>query len=124
MAFSYDEDGNITMYQGDSGSIPFEDIPTDKNYKVFFSIYDGERNPVGDEIYLYSNNLPVITIEIPASLTDLLTVGEYDDYTDYYYGLKICDTITGSEDTLLIGNSDIGDLNTLTVYPKKTEGLT
>lgn len=124
MAFVYDDDGNITLYQGDSGSIPFEDIPTDKNYKVYFSIYDTDRNIIGDEIYLMSNNQSNITIEIPASLTDLLTVGEYDDYTEYYYGLKICDIDTGWEDTLLIGNSDIGDLNTITVYPKKTEGLT
>lgn len=124
MAFVYDDDGNITLYQGDSGAIPFEDIPTDKNYKIFFSIYNADRTIVGDEVSLFSNYQSQITIEIPASLTDLLTVGEYDESTEYYYGIKICDTETGWEDTLLIGNSDIGDLNTITVYPKKTEGLT
>lgn len=124
MAFSYDERGDIELIQGDSGEIPFEDLPTDKNYKVYFSIYDSNRDIIGSEISFYSNYEPVVRVSIPAILTDLLEVSRYSDYQEYYYGVKICDEATNWEDTLLIGDKDIGEPNIITVYPKRTEGLT
>lgn len=125
MAFIVDEKtGNITLVQGDSGTLVADGIDTDQNYKVFFSVYDEEGRIIGDEVYTYSNFSPVVTFQIPASLTDLLKVdGGIDDTATYYYGIKTCLEGTGFEDTLCIGDSDIGDLNTITVYPKKVEGI-
>lgn len=38
MAFNIDENGNITLIQGDSGSLVINGLKTDKNYTVFFAI--------------------------------------------------------------------------------------
>lgn len=35
MAFNIDENGNITLIQGDSGSLVINGLKTDKNYTVF-----------------------------------------------------------------------------------------
>ena len=51
----------------------------------------------------------------------LLTVPQNASCEIYYYGVKLCSDST-FEDTLLIGNGDIGSLNTITVFPKKVEG--
>lgn len=125
MAFLVDETtGNITLVQGDSGTLVVDGIDTDQNYKVYFSIYNDDGVIIGDEVYTYSNFSPVAHFEIPASLTDLLKVdGGIDDTATYYYGIKTCLEGTGFEDTLCIGDSDIGDLNTITVYPKKVGGI-
>lgn len=125
MAFLVDkETGNITLVQGDSGTLVVDGIDTDQNYKVFFSVYDEDGRILGDEVYTYSNFSPVVSFQIPASLTDLLKVdGGIEDTATYYYGIKTCLEATGFEDTLCIGDSDIGDLNTITVYPKKVEGI-
>lgn len=125
MAFLVDkETGNITLVQGDSGTLVVDGIDTDQNYKVFFSVYDEDGRILGDEVYIYSNFSPVVSFQIPASLTDLLKVdGGIEDTATYYYGIKTCLEATGFEDTLCIGDSDIGDLNTITVYPKKVEGI-
>ena len=123
MAFIVDDAGNITLVQGDSGMLVVQDLPTDKSYTVYFSIYNSKRNIVGEEIFVNANYSPTVKISVTASLTDLLTVSRADDTAEYYYGLKICDSDTGEEDTLMIENGDIGDLNTITVYPKKVEGL-
>lgn len=124
MAFIVDEDGSIELVQGDSGTLVVEGIDTDKNYKVFFSIYDEDGKIIGDEVYTYSNYSPVVSFQVPATLTDLLKVdGGIDDTATYYYGIKTCYEGTGFEDTLCIADGDIGDLNTITVHPKKVEGI-
>ena len=50
MAFNIDENGNITLIQGDSGSLVINGLKTDKNYTVFFAIQDSNRKPVGNEL--------------------------------------------------------------------------
>lgn len=123
MAFIVDEDsGDIILIQGDSGYITIEEINTDKNYKVYFSIYDKKRKIIGEEIMCQSNFESCIEIEIPKTLTDLLTVPKKQDSEEYYYGIKLCDEF-GFEDTALINDCSIDDLNIITVYPKRTEGL-
>lgn len=115
--------GDIELVQGDSGTLYVDGIPDDKNYKVYFSIYNSNGKILGDEVWVYSYNLPTVTFEIPSTLTDLLTVkGSIDDTAEYYYGVKVCDEESGFEDTLLIGNKDIGELNIMTVHRKTTEG--
>lgn len=121
MAFKIDENGNITMVQGDTGRLVVNGLNTDKNYTVYFAIQDEKRRPVGNEVYVQSNNQPTVVFELSSSLTDLLKVGQNDETATYYYGVKSCSP-DGFEDTLPIGGSDMGDKNTITVYPKKVEG--
>lgn len=123
MSAIIDNNGNIELVQGDSLTLYVDDIPTDENYEVYFSVYDLNGNTIGDEIMVESNYQSTIILEIPSGLTDNLVVTTGIDGTEeYYYGIKICLPSTGYEDTLCIGNSDIGDLNTITVHPKKAEG--
>lgn len=123
MAFTVDDNGNITLIQGDSGELVVNGLPTDRNYKIFFAIQDENRNPIGTEIELETNKSPSIIFSIVGSLTDLLTVKRGDDTATYYYGIKLCNQEDFFEDTLLIGDSKLGELNAITVFPKKVEGI-
>lgn len=123
MAFIVDEKGNISLVQGDSGELHIEGIPTDKDYKIYFAVQDNSRKPIGAEPFVNSDYHSSVVLSIPAVLTDLLTVKKDDESAEYYYGIKVCDEDSGYENTLVLGDGDIGDLNTITVYPKKVEGI-
>ena len=122
MAFMIDNDGNITMIQGDTGRLVVNGLMTDQNYDVYFAIQDENRRPIGNEISVQSNSQPTVIFELSSNLTDLLKVGQEEETHEYYYGVKTC-TADGFEDTLIVGNGDMGDRNTITVYPKKVEGV-
>ena len=122
MAFMIDNDGNITMIQGDTGRLVVNGLMTDQNYDVYFAIQDENRKPIGNEISVQSNSQPTVVFELSSNLTDLLKVGQDEETHVYYYGVKTC-TTDGFEDTLIIGDGDMGDINTITVYPKKVEGV-
>lgn len=121
MAFNIDENGNITLIQGDSGSLVINGLKTDKNYTVYFAIQDINRKPVGNELHVNTNKASSIVFELTGDFTDLLTVSPNASCAVYYYGVKLCSD-NNFEDTLLIGNGDIGSINTITVFPKKVEG--
>lgn len=121
MAFEIDNNGNITLIQGDSGQLVINGLNTDKNYSVYFAIQDENRKLIGNEIMVNSNKQSSVAFILTSSLTDLLKVNQNDETATYHYGVKVCDN-TGFEDTMLIGGSQIGDINTITVYPKKVEG--
>lgn len=126
MAFEIDENGNISIIQGDSIEIPLEGIPTDQNYSIYFAMQDKERNPIGNEVIVESFNSPEVIIFVTAKLTDLLTVPTEQKKEIYYYGIKSCyiDELGKEiEDTYILGNGTISSLNTITVYPKKVEGF-
>ena len=124
MAFIIDtETGDMTLVQGDSGELFVQGLNTDKNYTVYFAFYNSKRKILGSEISVEANQSDHVILSVLASLTDLLTVPQGYETAEYYYGIKVCDSLTGYEDTVTIGNKDIGDLNTVTVYPKKVEGL-
>lgn len=114
--------GDIITRQGDSGTLVLNNIDTSRNWKVYFSVYDKNRKQMINEIFTQSNNLPTVAISISANATDPLKVNSDEEYATYYYGVKLC--ADGIEDTLIIGNGDIDSENTITVYPKKTEGDT
>ena len=122
MAFNIDENGNIALVQGDSGQLVVNGLPVDKEYTLYFGIQDLNRRPVGGEIKVDACKSSVVVFVLLSSLTDLLTVKKGEDAATYYYGIKLCAS-DGIEETMLIGNSQIGDLNTITVYPKKVEGI-
>lgn len=122
MAFIVDENGNISLIQGDSGTLVVEGINTDKNYTVYFGIQDKNRKPIGSELYVDSNNLASVVFSLTGDFTDLLSVRKNENAAVYYYGIKVCDSSSQAEETLLI-SGEIGSLNTITVYPKKVEGI-
>lgn len=123
MAFYIDDNGNLTIVQGDSGEFLVSGLPTDRNYQVYFAIQDENRNPIGSEIMVNSNYSNTVVFHLIGELTNLLTVRRGDETATYYYGVKLCDADNFLEDTLLLGNSSIGELNTITVYPRKVEGV-
>ena len=122
MAFNIDNEGNITMLQGDSGTIVVNGLNPQKNYKIYFAIQDKNRNIIGNELYVNSNKSSSVIFELTGDYTDLLTVPKNKLCEVYYYGIKQCSE-DGLEDTLLINNSEIGNINTITVFPKKVEGI-
>ncbi len=122
MAINIDNDGNITMVQGDSGTIVVCGLNTQKNYKVYFAIQDKDRKTIGKELFVNSNKLSSVVFELTGDYTDLMTVPKNKAFEIYYFGIKIC-LENGIEETVSINNSDIGNLNTITVFPKKVEGI-
>ena len=123
MAKIVEANGNIVMYQGDSIDIVVNGIPTDQNYVVYFAAQDADRNPVGSEISVESLGESAVAIKLVGNYTNLFTVDPDVKSQNYYYGIKICSVADDTEDTLLIGETKIGDKNTITVYPRKVEGI-
>ena len=108
--------------QGDSGEIILQGLNTDKNYVVYFAIYDKNRQTIGNEIYVNTNQNSSIVFTIPSQLTDLLVVPKKEKFAHYYYGIKVCYPSEGTENTICLGNKQAGEPNVITVYPKQVEG--
>lgn len=123
MAYLVDTNGNITMTQGDSIELVINGIPTDQNYKVFFAAQNEERTPIGNEIMVESYGASSVVIKLEGNYTRQFIVNEDSKSQRYYYGIKICSDTDNTEETLLLGDSVIGGLNTITVYPMKVEGI-
>ncbi len=123
MAFIVDENGDISLVQGDSGLLTITGIDTDKNYTVYFAIQDKNRKPIGNEIAVNTNNQSSVVFQLTGDFTDLMSVGKQEPFALYYYGVKVCDSSSQTENTLILGDGEIGSLNTITVYPKKVEGI-
>jgi hypothetical protein len=115
--------GNIVMYQGDSIEIVINGIPTDQNYKVYFAVQDADRNPIGSVYPVDSLGEGSVSIKLTGGYTNLFTVDPDAKSQNYYYGIKICSELDNTEDTMLIGNTKIGDKNVITVFPRKVEGM-
>ncbi len=122
MAFQIDKNGNISMFQGDSGLITIRGLNPNKNFTVYFAIQDKNRKPVGEELSVSNNNNDYVVFHLTGSYTDLLKVKKDEPCSVYYYGLKVCNEDEQREETLLVASEQIGGLNTITVYPKKVEG--
>ena len=123
MENTIDANGNIILTQGDSLEIAVSGIPTDQNYKVFFAAQNEAREPVGSEVSVDSLGQNFVVIKLVGNYTRLFTVEEDKKSQKYYYGIKLCSEIDDTEETLLIGNTKRGELNTITVYPQKVEGI-
>jgi hypothetical protein len=123
MAYIVETSGNITLYQGDSIELVINGVPTDQNYKLFFAAQNEERVPVGSEIEVDTLGQESVTIKLTGNYTNLFTVEEDKKSQKYYYGVKLCSVVDDTEDTLLLGESVIGGVNTITVYPRKVEGI-
>ena len=119
-----DNDGTISLYQGDSGEITIYGLDETTGYTVYFAVQDEKRNPVGEELQVSVSNSGTATIVLTPDYTDLLTVPKNKPYKVYYYGLKVCITSSSIEDTLFISDGTYGDLNRIIVYPRKVQGDT
>ena len=117
-----DEDGTISMYQGDSGEIVINGLDDENNYTVYFAIQDAKRNTVGEELSVSVSNSDTVTFVLTPEFTDLLTVPKNRPYQIYYYGIKLCVEEDSVEDALFIANGTYGDLNRIIVYPRKVKG--
>ena len=104
MAFKVDENADITMIQGDSGTLVIDGLNADKNYVVYFAVQDKNRNPIGSELYVNSNYSSSVIFYLTGDFTDMLTVNKNEEYATYYYGIKICNSDDNLEDTLILGN--------------------
>lgn len=113
----------MTIIQGDSVELNINGLPVDQNYKIYFAIQNEERVPIGQEIVVESNRQSTVTIKLVGNYTNLLTVADDVKSAKYYYGVKMCSETDNTEDTLLLGDSVIGGLNTITVFPRKVEGI-
>ena len=117
-----DNDGTITLYQGDSGEVVISGFDKSKNHTVYFAIQDDKRNFVGEELQVSVANSDTVTFILTHEYTDLLTVPPNKPYKIYYYGIKVCETENAIEDTLFIAGGTYGDLNRIIVYPRKVKG--
>lgn len=117
-----DETGDMFVTQGDSGQYPVGNIPSGKNLVLYLAIQNKNRKPIGSEMSVHTGGHSTASIDISKTLTDLLTVPSNKETEEYYFGIKGVDPETGYEETYVIGNKGFGDLNTITVYPKKVEG--
>lgn len=123
MAYITQADGTIIARQGDSGKVYIEGLDTDKNYTVYFGVYDEKRKTVGRDVPVQSGKQPELVLNIPAVVSNFWVVPKDDEYKDYYYGIKVCDPESKTEETLVLAGCEFDTENILRVYPKKVEGL-
>ena len=117
-----DENGTISLYQGDSGEITVNGLDENNSYTVYFAVQDAKRNPIGTEIQVSVNDSDTATFVLTPEFTELLSVPKNKPYEIYYYGIKVCISESSIEDTLFIANGTYGDLNRVIVYPRKVIG--
>lgn len=122
MSLIIDNDGTISLYQGDSGEIVVSGLDSDKSYTVFFAIQDSARNLIGQELQVGVSNSDSVTFVLTPDYTDLLAVPKNKPYEIYFYGIKACEFGTNREDTLFVADNTYGDLNRIIVYPRKVIG--
>jgi hypothetical protein len=123
MGYEIDDKGNIKLRQGDSMELVIDGIPTDQNYKVFFAAQNEERVPIGNELEFDSLGQSFVVIKLLGNYTNQFTVDEDKKTQKYYYGVKICSETDQTEQTLALGDNSMDNLNTITVYPRKVEGI-
>lgn len=123
MSLIIDNDGTISLYQGDSGELVISGLDNNKNYTVYFAIQDSDRNIVGEELQVAVTNSDTVTFILTPEYTDLLTVPKNKPYEIYFYGIKACEIEKNIENTMFIADTTYGDLNRIIVYPRKVKGV-
>ncbi len=123
MSLIIDNNGTISLYQGDSGEIVIYGLDSEKSYTVCFAIQDSKRNLIGEELQVAVTNSDNVTFVLTPEYTDLLAVPKNKPFETYFYGIKACETDTSKEDTLFIAQNTYGDLNRIIVYPRLVKGV-
>lgn len=123
MSLIIDNNGTISLYQGDSGEIVIYGLDSEKSYTVCFAIQNSKRNLIGEELQVAVTNSDNVTFVLTPEYTDLLEVPKNKPFETYFYGIKACETDTSKEDTLFIAQNTYGDLNRIIVYPRLVKGV-
>ena len=118
MAINVDENGTITLIQGDSGELNISGFNNKINYDVYLAIKDTEGKPIIKELNAKSNFSDTVIFVLTSDITNMLTVPANKDFEIYNYGIKCCSTSLNLEDTLIVANGDYETLNQMIVYPK------
>jgi hypothetical protein len=115
-----EETGTITLRQGDSAEIGIEDIPNDRPYDMYFSVYDTNRNIIFE---LKENPVDrAVNFKIKPKHSELLTVPVSQKTAVYYWAVKRCYEPDDFEDTMLVGDKGINDVNKVIVLPLNAQG--
>lgn len=122
MSLIIDNDGTISLYQGDSGELVVSGLDSEKNYTVCFAIQDKDRNLIGEELQVAVTNSDTVTLILTPEFTDLLNVPKNKPYEIYFYGIKACEE-GDIENTMFVADTTYGDLNRIIVYPRKVRGI-
>ena len=122
MSLIIDDEGTISLYQGDSGELVISGLDKAKNYTVYFAIQDLNRNFIGEELQVAVSNSETVTFVLTPEYTDLLVVPKNKPYEIYFYGIKACEIDNNIENTMFVADSTYGDLNRMIVYPRKVKG--
>lgn len=119
MTIQMSDDGTISIFQGDSGSINIDGLNPDFNYYVYFAVRDEDGKLIGEEKNVTSNNRDSVTIQLSPSYTNLFEIPLGESYAVYYYGVKIIPAGSTEENTVL---PEIGGQLPFIVYRKIVEG--
>ena len=122
MSLIIDNDGTISLYQGDSGELVVSGLDSNKSYTVYFDIQDINRKLIGEELQVAVTNSDTVTFVLTPEYTDLLIVPKNKPYEIYFYGIKACEVENNIENTMFIADTTYGDLNRIIVYPRKVKG--
>ena len=123
MSLIIDNEGTISLYQGDSGEVVVSGLDNNKNYTVYFAIQDADRNLIGQELQVAVTNSSTVTFILTSEYTDLLKVPKNKPFEIYFYGIKACENDSLIENTLFVADDTFGDLNRIIVYPRKVKGF-
>lgn len=101
MALFKINDTDLKLYCGDTGNLRISNLPTDKNYKVYWEIIRAKTQETVFELELDSNQADNVLFNLDSKHSDLLTVPNINTPETYYWSIKICDPQTGAEDTVI-----------------------
>lgn len=119
-----EENGDITLRQGDSGVYLISGLPTDvDDYVIYYQAQDENRKNIGEPISVPSNGNDVVVFSFDGNYTNIYTVKNGEDNTSYIFAFKLCSKSKNTEETLVLGSKTPTDDNILTVYPKIVEGI-
>lgn len=112
----------ILTFQGDTCEITFNNLSEDT--LIGFEVRDTITNePVFEELRETVDSNGEVVFNITPTLSNKFIVDFKKGYSLYLYGLKQIDTITGEENTILIGDKPkFSDKYYIKVYAKKVEG--
>lgn len=103
---------NLVTFSGDSGFLTVSNIPTDSSSYVIYMEVNGKTKIVKS---IALNGLSTCSFSFTPTETISLGVGSWE------YGIKLCNTSTGVENTL-VPDLRISNKAIFTVYPERVEG--
>lgn len=132
MALFRINDTDLKLYCGDTGNLRISNLPTDKNYEVYWEVIRAKTQESVFELEVDSNNADNVLFNLDSDHSDLLTVPNINTPETYYWSIKICDPETGAEDTVIpktkvdpdTGLATFSKPYKLIVLYKMVEGLT